>query len=207
VKKLNRKIEKRLLMILLLLFIVVLTACSIQKTIDIPEGNAPDREETYDDLVFCGRTFVYRDNCGSDWVVSNNVKESKVYLSGCIFDTDATYRNIIETTSGQVRYNSVSLHLRDGILRAIGVLLWYPITHSPIADYKIKLAGIVPDIQVRTVRETDAGIGSGLYGDEQIDLVIEISPQVKPGDYKLNFIVEANGCYCGELPCIIHVVE
>jgi hypothetical protein len=207
VKKLNRQIGKRLLITILLLFLVVLAACSIQKTIDIPEGNAPEREETYDDLVFCGRTFVYRANCGSDWVVSNNVKESEVYLSGCIFSTDATYRDIIETVSGQVRYNSVSLHLGDGVLRSIGVLLWYPITHLPIVDYKIKLAETVSDIQVRTLREIDAGIGSGLYGDEQIDLIIEISPEVKPGNYMLNFVVEANGHYCGELPCVIHVIE
>jgi hypothetical protein len=176
---------------------------SLESGFEIPQGTAPQRVETYDDIVLCEHWYEYRANCrvpGPDYI-----KEAEVTLSGCKLAPRVTYRDHIETKAGEIRYNIFYVGLQDSSLRTeIGRI--YVRTGKPPIDYKIKLLGTCPDIQVKKMREDFPYIGSEV-GDKLIYLMIEISPQLKPGDYTLHFIVEANGQNCGELPCIIHVTE
>lgn len=199
----NKMVGKKLLVILLL-SLVFCEGCT-HKSIDIPNGTMPQRAETYDDPVFCGRGFVYRENCGPDWIVTPNVQEAEVTLSG-ILAPSVRYRDYIETNAGQLRYNLFYLSLQNGLLRFLGHYK-YVFIRSAIVEYEIKLVEKPGDILVKNVGEAEDGSLGGGTGDEEIRLLIEIPANVQPGDYTINFIVEANGRYCDKLPCVIHVVE
>jgi hypothetical protein len=204
----NKMIDKKLLMILLSLLIVPLTACAQPTAIDIPEGTEVQREETYDDIVNCGPgSDNYRANCLPEQrAMPGSVKVSEVALSGCIFAPCVHYREYISTKAGQVRYNLFYMTLQNTFLRIVSGYICHPLTKSPIVDYELKLAQASQNFNIENVGEIHYGVG-GPFGDKQINLMIEIPQGVKPGDYTLNFIVEANGFKCGELPCVIHVIE
>jgi hypothetical protein len=171
---------------------------------DIPQGTAPQRPETYDDIIFgCGMSFTYRANCPVQ--SPDYIKEAEVTLSDCKFAPDVTYRDQIETKAGEIRYNIFGVALHDSSLRIESGYM-YKQTGKPAVDYEIKLLRTCPDIQVKEVGEVGSPLGP-FAGDKQIFLMIEISPQAKPGDYTLCFIVDVNGQNCGELPCVIHVTE
>jgi hypothetical protein len=133
------------------------------------------------------------------------IREAKVTLSGCQFAPDVTYRDHIETKAGETRYNSFTVWLQDSSLRIESAHIYDQIG-KPAVKYEIKLHGTCPDIQVKKIGESDPPTGPAV-GDKLIYLMIEISPQAKPGDYTLYFIVDDNGQNCGELPCVIHVTE
>ncbi len=187
---------------------------SLQTIYEIPEGTAPQRPETYDDIILCESLFAYRANCpymvhimgepdrkpGPDFV-----REAEVVLSGCKHAPRVTYRDYIETKAGEIRYNIFGVGLEDSSLRVeIGEI--YARTRKPVINYEIKLRGTSPDIQVKKVGEGDPPTGP-FVGDKLFYLMIKISTQIKPGNYTLHFIVEANGQNCGELPCVIHVTK
>ncbi len=207
-------------MILLLLSIISAVSCqqpkmpaenatdntSLQTVYEIPEGTEPQRAETYDDIVSCGPGLVgYRASCGMPKEKRPDyIKEAEVTLSGCQFAPRVTYRDNIETEAAKIRYNIFYVQLLDESLRELN-MRQRRLTKTWLVDYDIKLAGTVPDIQVINVGVWYMGLGN-FTGDVQFHLMIEISPQVKPGDYTLHFIVDANGQNCGELPCVIHVL-
>jgi hypothetical protein len=174
---------------------------------EIPEGTIPQREETYDDIVYCGPGVDdYRANCTPEQrLLPGSVKETEVALSGRIFSPRIRYRDSIETKSDQIRYNIFYLSLTSRFLRIVSNYKNI-ITNSPIVDYKIKLSGMTQNIYIKNVGLFRYG-HSDRVGDKQLNIMIEIPEDVEPGDYTLTFIVEAKGRYCGELPCVIHVVE
>jgi hypothetical protein len=186
---------------------------SLQTVYEIPEGTAPQRPETYDDIILCFRSYTYRANCryvgpktGSDWVPGPDyIKEAEVSLLGCKFAPRVTYRDHIETKAGEIRYNKFYLLLQDSLLRE-EMIQMDARTRRQTLHYELKQLGTYPDIQVKKFGEGNSYPGA-FFGDYQIYLMIEISPQVKPGDYTLHFIVDANGQNCGELPCVIHVTD
>ena len=187
---------------------------SLQTVYEIPEGTAPQRPETYDDIVFCERLFAYRANCpyivhivgepdripGPDFV-----REAEVGLSGCKFAPRVMYRSNIETKAGEIRYDKFYLLLQDSSLRE-DIARMDELTRKQTLHYKLRQLGTYPDIHVKKFGEGNSYPGA-FFGDYQIYFMIEISPQVKPGDYTLHFIVDANGQHCGEVPCVIHVTE
>ena len=190
---------------------------SLQTIYEIPEGTEPQRAETYDDIVGFGPGVVsYRANypCvvhtgGSYYPTAvpspDCIQQAKVTLSGCGFASGVTYRDYIETKAGEIRYNIFYIGLLDESLRELNISQ-HRQTGTWLVNYDIKLAGMVPDIQVKNVGCHLVGLNN-FTGNPQCYLMIEISPQVKPGDYTLHFIIEANGQNCGELPCVIHVTE
>lgn len=199
--------------ILLLLPIISIVSCqqpklpaenatdntSLETIYEIPQGTEPQRAETYDDIISCGPGLVdYRANCGRPEVHGPDyIKEAEVTFSGCEFIPSVTYRDHIETKAGQVRYNIFFMDVLDKSLQG-----WVA-RKTALLHYSIKFAGMVPDIQVKNVGALLKQIGP----HTQDHIMIEISPQVKPGDYTLYFILDDNGQNCGELPCVIHVTE
>jgi len=187
---------------------------SLETIYEIPEGTVPQRPETYDDVIYCGgRVTSYRANCS--YVVHklneagirgpDFVREASVVLSGCQLAPRVSYRDHIETKAGEIRYNILGVGLQDSSLRAeIGET--DARTRNPSVNYEIKLRGTYSDIQVKKIGEGNPPTGP-FVGDKLFYLMIEMSTQIKPGNYTLHFIVEANGQSCGELPCVIHVIE
>jgi hypothetical protein len=209
----------RQLIILLLLSIISAVSCqqptlpnenvteniSLESVVDIPQGTKIKREMTYDDISSSGPGLSnYRVNCRNRY----SIKEAEITFSGCEFAPRVRYRDNIETKAGQVRYNIFWVDLLD---KSVVESLYrqYEVTGTKPLHYSIKLAGTVPDgIQAINVFPSfSVGLGPHI-ADAQFLIMIEISPQVKPGDYTLYFIVDANGQNCpGKLPCVIHVIE
>lgn len=220
------------LILFILLFIIPAVACqqpklpaatvtdntSLQTVYEIPEGTAPQRPETYDDIVFCELFYTYRANCpyvihteGPGWPTAvpgpDFVREVEVTLSGCQFAPSVRYRDNIVTKAGEIRYNKFYIALQTSSVNTDELALIRKQTGKPPVDYEVKQRGTSPDIRVRQIGEGHPDPWGSWFGNTVFYITIEISPQVKPGDYMLHFIVEANGQNCGELPCIIHVTE
>jgi hypothetical protein len=216
--------------ILLLLSIIAAVSCqqpklpaenatdntSLQTIYEIPEGTAPKRPETYDDVIYCGgRVTSYRANCpyvvhrlGEDRAPGLDfVKETEVTLSGCQFAASVNYRDYIETRAGEIRSNLLSVMLQTGSVNADELISIARQTGKKIANYEIKQRGACPGIWVRKIWAMNSTFGGLYLGHTVFYLIIEISPQAKPGDYTLHFILDDSGQNCGELPCIIHVTE
>jgi hypothetical protein len=188
---------------------------SLQTIYEIPEGTAPQRAETYDDIVGCGRITTYRANCpyvgpktGPDWEPGPDcIRGTEVMLSGCQFAASVNYRDYIETRAGEIRSNLLSVMLQTGSVNFDELEFRARQTGKKIANYEIKQRGACPGIWVRKIWAMNSTFGGIYLGDTVFYLMIEISPQVKPGDYALHFILEDSGQNCGELPCVIHVIE
>jgi hypothetical protein len=164
--------------------------------VDIPQGTRVRRESTYDGLVMWTPGII---NYRANFLIPYFVEEAEVTFSGCEFAPRIRYRDHIETKAGQIRYNMFQVKLTDKSLASLD----RQYTETALLHYSIKLAGTVPGIEVKNFESLLMGFGSYRL----LNFMIEISPQVKPGDYTLRFIIEANGQNCGELPCVIHVIE
>jgi len=171
----------------------------LESGFEIPQGTEIKREQTYDDIISCGPGLVdYRANCGRPEMHGPDyIKEAEVTFSGCEFTPSVRYRDHIETKAGQVRYNIFFMDVLDKSLQG-----WVA-RKTALLHYSIKLARTVPDIQVKYV----GGLFKQIGPYTQDHIMIEISPQVKPGEYMLYFLLDDNGQNCGELPCVIHVIE
>jgi hypothetical protein len=181
-----------------LFVILIAISCSSQTAVSIPEGKIVPREETYDDIVSCGPGIdTYRARCDRSAVVNETD-------TAFIFSIGVAYRDYIETKAGQTRYNIFGIGLANEFLSIINSI-YYHTTQSTIVNYQIKLAEIPANIQTKTV----GGPLSFIPGEPGASIYISmyIPPEVKPGDYIVNFIIEANGIYLGKLPCTVHVIE
>jgi len=178
---------------------------------EIPLGRARPRTQTYDDVVpYAPEGLVsYSANVrrGQNWVPGPDyVREAEILFSGCQFAPLVKYRGHIETEAGQTRYNLFWVNLLDNSV-VESLYHQYDTTGTKPLQYSIKLVETIPDIQVKNVAP-HMSVGLGYHiADAQFDLVIETSPQIKPGDYTVYFIIDANGQNCGELPCFIHVTK
>ena len=99
------------------------------------------------------------------------------------------YRSDIETRAGELRNNIISVGIpgrHDLSIRDLNLI----VSNLP--------AGIV-------VREGEAG--GGLPGTIAQVLIIEISQDVKPGEYIFEINVEFEGKYYGKIPCTVTVQD
>jgi|GEM_PF-6312995 len=159
---------------------------TLESGFEIPHGTMPQREATYDDIIRTpGGTFSYRGNILETGKISEleSVKHIKVLLDGGFY---VSYRNVIETKARQIR-----------------TILFF--TSHPGIDMtnyliKIKQSNLLEGIQVKQIEQLT-------WLSDAIAFMVEISPQIKPGDYKLGFLMFVNGEYFGDLPCNIHIIE
>jgi hypothetical protein len=98
------------------------------------------------------------------------------------------YRAIIVTQAAQVRYNIFHIQLPDSEIQECPKVV-------------LRLAAESDNMDVTQVKQ------SVELNDIKTAIMIEIPPQVEPGDYQLDFLMYANGKYCAELPCIVRVIE
>ncbi|MGA2159248.1 MAG: hypothetical protein ABSG90_08510 [Dehalococcoidia bacterium] len=183
---------------------------SLESGFEIPNGIAPQRAETYDDIALCFE-LNYRARCPRPhpWNFQDGeyLEVATGTLPGSEFPPTIDYRDNIATKAGQIRYNIFFVRSLDSQVHQ-RFLRQYGLNGTRFVTYGIKLAEIVPDIQVAKYAEEDELLHTPNTGPDYLFcLGIEVSPQVKPGDYTLHFIIVANGQNCGELPCVIHVIE
>jgi hypothetical protein len=106
------------------------------------------------------------------------------------------YRDYIETEAGQTRNNMFIIRLLD--------VDPADITFEPIEDVTLKGFDLPPSI---TVTQQDWGWLHRAGHMSKTPLKIEISPQVKPGEYSFSIDIEINGKDYGTVTCTIKVLE
>lgn len=193
--------------IFIISLVLLITSCITPANAAIPSGTPIQREPTYDDIVNCGPGVeTYRINCDAyPFGTADLVKQKLVTLTGCIYYAEVGYRDYIETKIGQTRYNIFFISNPDAILRTIGFNFFRRYDHQ-IINYELKLVSRPHQILVENIGEDSPGFSFGT-GDVRIFIMLDITPEAKIGDYSLIFALEANGLFCGELPCTIHVIE
>lgn len=157
---------------------------TLESGFEIPQGVILQREPTYDDIVTVpGIGYGFKGGFhGASTVPGLQAVEISKLAIGDGFHI--YYRKNIETRAGQIRYNLFSTEL-DGSEMYRHLV-------------NIRLSAFPDQIQVSRVVEYD-GIWCA------IGIMIDIPPQVKPGDYGIQFLVFIDGKYYAELPCLIHV--
>ena len=164
------------------------------------------REDSADDLVATPDGYAYRANCYQVDSVDNSGGESRAWLKGvpvimnpiedttvtigCLNDTaQITYRDIIGTHSNKTRNNIFSLYLSEAAIDTVSIT-W---------------ASLPSGINVVHYSESywyflSAHRYQSIYK-------IEIGPDVKPGQYTINFEITINGKKYGSIPCVIAVKQ
>lgn len=163
---------------------------TIQSGFEIPESN-PVQFGNYDSIIGIpgGKGLGYR---------GPNFPPSTEVVLGDGFHV--VYREYIETKAGQIRYNLVETRAESS-------------TGMENHQVSLRLTNLLGDFRVKKVID-EIGHLRAWYKDYVTDtavyyfvLMIEIPPGVKPGDYKLEFLVFIDNKYYSELPCVIHVIE
>jgi hypothetical protein len=173
------------------------TACPASKAhtpIPTPELTLPpvaeETEEINDDIVPTPGGIAYRANVHSIEDMGKEypgppIKNTSTTLSYRFSEINVTYRNPIETGAGETRNSIFRVSRESGFYE--GTLNLYATTIPP---------GI-------TLTQC---ISAGLIGTLATVLVIEISPDVVPGQYNFEIGLEVNGRDYGTVPCTIEVV-
>ncbi|MDP2729695.1 MAG: hypothetical protein Q8O55_04360 [Dehalococcoidales bacterium] len=99
-----------------------------------------------------------------------------------------SYRAEIETRAGEIRNNIVAARKAGG-------------GHEN-PELNLSVSNVPAGIEVKEGEE-----GGGLPGTVKHLLIIEISKDVKPGEYTFDIGIEFNGKDYGKIPCTIKVVK
>jgi hypothetical protein len=145
-------------------------------------------EEAPDDIVFTPGGTAYRANVHQ--VGEENpwppVEITMVVLVNGSSEISVWYRDYIETAAGEVRNNILEV--------------WR--SEQPLLDSSLNLYSI--DVPAG-IELTDVG-GSAFPGVIATVLVIEVSPDVEPGQYAFEIGLEIDGDDYGTVPCTIEVL-
>ena len=145
-------------------------------------------EEAPDDIMFTPGGVAYRANVHetgqeNPWPP---IETTEVVLGSGSSEINVGYRDYIETVAGQIRNNILNV-TRPGQLLIDCNLSLYSID----APAGIELAGV------------EVG---GLPGTIATILVIEVSPDVEPGQYAFEIGLEIDGEDYGTIPCTVEVL-
>jgi hypothetical protein len=189
----NRLTIGRSISVLSLLLIVLNIGCQQQPALEgseIPVADMPNREATYDDIIFSPGGPIYRANGHQEGEVSTwqPIKSTTIALGNGSNDPQVGYRNYIETKAGEIRYNII--------------MVWRP-NGKTAEKFIIRIDNNLSDIQVRNVGDWN---GAPVVPTATI-LMLEIPQNIQAGDYKLEFIISVDGHYYGKIPCTIHVTD
>jgi len=150
--------------------------------------------ENPDDIVPTPGGGTYRANVhavSANGTITENpwpsIESVEVALGSGSDTVNVSYRDYIETASGESRNNIINVRKESGIF------------DSELGLYSVD----VPD----GLELADAGRGVGLPGTLGAILVIEIAPDITPGEYPLEIGLEIDGKDYGTVPCIVNVVE
>jgi len=179
--------------IILAAILPLLAACqadSGEGRTHIPTGELPDysASDAPDDIVFTPGGYAYRANVHQEGVANPwpDIPFENTTLGSGTDVLDLFYRGFIETRAGETRNNIIFCSKEGGI------------SDSQLTLY----AAAVP----AGVGLTQVG-GGGRPGILLTVLMIEISPQVAPGEYTFEIGIEINGQDYGTVPCTLYIIE
>lgn len=185
---------KKLLSIIMALFVILLFLTACQSGSDETHTPIPTKdllpaigEQASDDIVPAPgmgpayRANVHQQGMGNPWPP---IEITDVFLGSGSSEAHIYYREYIETKAGETRNNVIKVIMPSKEVRSLSL-------------YAIDIpAGITL---------TDGMRWSGPRAMASV-LVIEISPDVAPGEYPLEIGLEINGKDYGVIPCTIKVV-
>lgn len=184
--------KRVLVMALVALVAVALPGCVDYEAIPVDYSFPVVGEEAYDDIVPTPGFPAYRANVHevgkeNPWP---HVETVEVELRGSFGKAWLRYRAHIETKSGETR-NNVFLMWREGGFD-------WRAYKTPIEPYTVS---IPPGIEI------SQSLSGSPPGTLATVLVIEIAPEVAPGQYVLEIGLSIQNQNYGIVPCIIEVVE
>ena len=184
--------KRVLVMALVALVAVALPGCVDYEAIPVDYSFPVVGEEAYDDLVPTPGFPAYRANVHevgkeNPWP---HVETVEVELKGSFGKAWLRYRDYIETGAGETRNNILLMGRVGGFdPRAYTMRIEpYAVSVPPGIELSQRLSGSVP-------------------GTLATVLVIEIAPEVAPGQYVFEIGLSIQAQNYGTVPCIIEVVE
>ena len=187
--------RKLLIIIATALFVILLGVNACQPGGDETHTPIPTKdlfpavgEQAPDDIVPTPGGVAYRANVHQQGVENPwpPIESVEVELGSGSNAVNVKYRDYIETKAGQTRNNIFYVRRRGGF--------W---------DSRLNLYAVDIPSSIKVFQEG----GGGLPGTLASVLVIEISKDVKPGQYTFEIGVEINGKDYGTVPCTIRVLE
>jgi hypothetical protein len=157
--------------------------------LSIKELSPPMDEEAPDDIVPTPGGGTYRANVHQQGVENPwpPIESTDVVLGSGSDALNVSYRDYIKTEAGETRNNIIRIRKESGLF------------NKTLALYSVDVpAGL---------SLTDGGRGVGLPGTLGAVLVIDISPDVAPGEYTFEVGMEIDGKDYGTIPCIIEVIR
>jgi hypothetical protein len=183
---------------ILLISLLPVTACGT----DAAENHTPiptidtdlqkSEQEASDDIIFTPGGSAYRANVHQQGV-ENPWPPIETVVTQMESDEDminVRYRNRIVTEAGQTRNNILYVNKVDGSFADSGMMIMK-----------------VYSTQTPSGLELFQASGGGLIGQLVAVLLIEITPDVTPGEYSFEIGIEIEGKDYGMIPCTIEVVE
>jgi hypothetical protein len=146
-------------------------------------------EEAPDDIVPTPGGLAYKANVHHQGVENPwpPIESTEVVLGSGSDALNISYRDYIETEAGETRNNIIHVWKEGGLF-----------------DSRLRLYSVtVPD----GIGLTDGGRGVGLPGATGAILVIEVAPDVAPGQYTFEIGIDLGGKDYGTIPCTIEVLE
>lgn len=174
----NVSMKRLAILVIFTVLLILFTGCSPKPS----SGQQPD------DIVTTPGGMAYRANVHEQgkpdfWPP---VEVSTVVLAD---NVTIYYRSDIETEAGELRNNIVSM----------GILGRHDLS---IRDLNLSISNLPAGIAVR-----EGESSGGLPGTIARVIIIEISQEIKPGEYTFEINVEFEGKDYGQIPCTINVVE
>ena len=178
----------------MLLVLLPLTACQPEEgeassTTPISESITPTIEEAADDVIFTPGGLAYRANVHQQGVKNPwpSIETTEVAFKNNDKTAYVRYRDYIVTEAGETRNNIISV-------RIPGVIY--------IGDINLAMVNLPDGIEA-----TQGDQYHGPLGNSSKVLAIEISPDIQPGEYTFEIIVEIEGVEYDTLPFTIKVID
>jgi len=177
--------------ILWCVILLAFTACQQGRT-PLPMRGMPllvEGLESPDDIIPTPGGWAYRANVHQQGVENPwpPIESTSIVLGSGADTLNISYRDYIETEAGGIKNNIIRAGKEGGLF------------DSRLALYSV----VVP----AGIELSDGGRGVGLPGTLGTILVIEISPDVTPGQYSFEIGLEIDGRDYGTVPCAIKVTD
>ncbi len=151
-------------------------------------GHLLAEEPAPDDILPAPGGSLYRANIQQEGVENPwpPIEGTEIVLGNGSNAANIVYRDYIETKAGEARNNVIQVKIPSKEVKSLSL-------YTVAIPYGIFI--------------TVDSIWSGIPGTQEAVLVIEIAPDVAPGEYPLEIGLEINGKDYGIVPCNIEVVE
>jgi len=184
---------KKLITIVILIGLLI-TGCQPPNETHTPipvkdMGHLLAEEPAPDDILSAPGGSLYRANIQQEGVENPwmPIEGTEIVVGSGSNAANIVYRDHIETKAGEVRNNVIQVKI--------------------LGKKEVKSLSLYTVAMPYGISLTVDSIWSGIPGTQEAVLVIEIAPDVAPGEYPLEIGLEINGKDYGTIPCTIKVLE